>query len=208
MLSSSEYQYFESEIGGHHSYLAPTVLKALGSRRWPESERRVFELGCGNGSFADILRDHGYTVTAVDTSSSGIAVAKKNYPGIAFSTASAYDALAEMFGQFGAVVSLEVIEHLFEPRRFAKAVFDLLEPDGVAVISTPYHGYLKNVALAVAGRMDTHYSALWDHGHIKFWSIATLGSLLTEAGFDDISFHRVGRIPALAKSMIAVARRP
>jgi len=35
-----------------------------------------------------------------------------------------------------------------------------------------------------------------------------LTTLLTEAGFQTIRFHRVGRIPALAKSMIAVAEKP
>ena len=45
---------------------------------------------------------------------------------------------------------------------------------------------------------------LWDHGHIKFWSMATLSELLREAGFQQIRFLRVGRVPVLAKSMIAV----
>ena len=35
----------------------------------------------------------------------------------------------------------------------------------------------------------------------------TLTLLLEAAGFRDIRFERVGRIPALAKAMIAVARR-
>lgn len=56
--------------------------------------------------------------------------------------------------------------------------------------------------------MDSHFTALWDHGHIKFWSMRTLGKLLQEAGFVDVRFERVGRTPALAKSMIAVARKP
>jgi len=78
---------------------------------------------------------------------------------------------------------------------------------GGAIVSTPYHGYLKNLALAVTGKMDAHFTALWDHGHIKFWSIPTLTTLLTEAGFENVRFRRVGRIPALAKSMIAVAHK-
>jgi 2-polyprenyl-6-hydroxyphenyl methylase/3-demethylubiquinone-9 3-methyltransferase len=56
--------------------------------------------------------------------------------------------------------------------------------------------------------MDKHFTALWDHGHIKFWSMKTLSQLLEEAGFVDVRFVRVGRVPALAKSMIAVARKP
>ena len=103
---------------------------------------------------------------------------------------------------------MEVVEHVYAPRQFAKRVYDLLEPGGVAVISTPYHGYLKNLAIALLDKSDWHHTALWDHGHIKFWSIKTLGQLLTKAGFTDIKFLRVGRIPVLAKSMIAVARKP
>ena len=79
--------------------------------------------------------------------------------------------------------------------------------DGVAIVSTPYHGYLKNLSLAISGKFDAHFTALWDHGHIKFWSRRTLSILLNEAGFSEVHFRRVGRIPALAKSMIAIARR-
>lgn len=62
--------------------------------------------------------------------------------------------------------------------------------------------------MSVHGKREAHFTALWDHGHIKFWSIRTLSTLLREAGFVDIRFERVGRVPALAKSMIAIARRP
>ncbi len=113
--------------------------------------------------------------------------------------------LAGRFGQFPLLVSLEVVEHLYDPKAFARAAYDLLEVGGTAIISTPYHGYLKNVALALSGKLDDHFTVLWDAGHIKFFSIATLGRLLTEAGFSDVRFIRAGRIPAFAKSMIAVA---
>ena len=83
-----------------------------------------------------------------------------------------------------------------------------MEPGGHLILSTPYHGYWKNLALAITGNMDQHFTALWDHGHIKFWSIKTLGLLLREVGFSNVSFVRVGRIPVLAKSMIAVAEKP
>ena len=49
---------------------------------------------------------------------------------------------------------------------------------------------------------------LFRSGHIKFWSMQTLRALLEEAGLEVLCFERVGRIPLLAKSMIAVARKP
>jgi 2-polyprenyl-6-hydroxyphenyl methylase/3-demethylubiquinone-9 3-methyltransferase len=83
-----------------------------------------------------------------------------------------------------------------------------LDPGGLAIVSTPYHGYFKNLAMAITGKLDAHFTALWDHGHIKFWSMKTLCSLFSEAGFLETRFLRVGRIPIIAKAMIAVARKP
>jgi 2-polyprenyl-6-hydroxyphenyl methylase/3-demethylubiquinone-9 3-methyltransferase len=81
------------------------------------------------------------------------------------------------------------------------------EPGALAIVSTPYHGYWKNLALSlVPGAWDRHHDPLWDHGHIKFWSRRTLRALLIRAGFNAVRFERLGRIPTLAKSMIAVAR--
>lgn len=121
---------------------------------------------------------------------------------------SAYDDLPAKYGTFPLVVSLEVIEHCMDPRAFARTLMALIEPGGVGVVSTPYHGYMKNLALALSGRMDRHFTALWDGGHVKFFSIKTLGQLLDEVGARDVDFIRVGRIPMLAKSMVAVVHKP
>jgi 2-polyprenyl-6-hydroxyphenyl methylase/3-demethylubiquinone-9 3-methyltransferase len=169
---------------------------------------RIFDLGCGNGSVASVLATDGWDVTGVDPSLEGIAEANKAFPNLRLFLGSAYDDLAKTYGRFPVVISLEVVEHVYAPRDYARTLFDLVEPGGVAIVSTPYHGYLKNLALAVTGKMDMHFTALWDHGHIKFWSIHTLKTLLQEAGFADVRFHRVGRIKSLAKSMIAVAEKP
>jgi 2-polyprenyl-3-methyl-5-hydroxy-6-metoxy-1,4-benzoquinol methylase len=199
---------FRASAPAHtHSYVWPTVLRELVKVRARDSSARVFDLGCGNGAFAAALHERGFDVTAVDPSEQGVALARAAYPGPHFSCGSGYDDLASTYGRFPVVVSLEVVEHVFAPRDFAKALFDLVEDDGVAIISTPYHGYLKNLALAATGRFDAHFTALWDYGHIKFWSRRTLGLLLSEAGFRDVRFERVGRIPPLAKSMIAIVRR-
>jgi 2-polyprenyl-6-hydroxyphenyl methylase/3-demethylubiquinone-9 3-methyltransferase len=78
----------------------------------------------------------------------------------------------------------------------------------MAIITTPYHGYLKNLLLAVTGKMDGHFNALWDHGTIKFWSVPTLTSLFEEVDLKREQVLRVGRVAALAKSMIVVFRKP
>ncbi|HLS54427.1 MAG TPA: class I SAM-dependent methyltransferase [Zeimonas sp.] len=187
---------------------APRTGETLLRRQRYRGGRRVFDLGCGNGSVANELAKLGWDVTGVDPSTEGIARAKEQYPHLNLHEGSAYEDLAALYGQFPVVTSLEVVEHVYDPRRYAATLFALVQPGGTAIVSTPYHGYWKNLALAITGRMDAHFTALWDHGHIKFWSIRTLSELLREAGFVDIRFERVGRVPALAKSMIAIARKP
>lgn len=204
----SGYVYGDGDLNHSHTYLVPSLSNILSSLSLPPEKRRVFELGCGNGAVAAVLAEQGYRMTGVEVSSQGLEQARRRYPHLSLRSGSAYDDLAATYGRFPIVVSLEVVEHLYAPRVFAKTLYDLVESSGTAVVSTPYHGYWKNLALAITGRMDAHFTALWDHGHIKFWSMKTLGALLFEAGFRDISFMRVGRIPALAKSMIAIAKKP
>jgi SAM-dependent methyltransferase len=65
-----------------------------------------------------------------------------------------------------------------------------------------------NGALAFTGKLDAHFIALWDGGHIKFWSRRTLTSLLEEAGFETVAFRGAGRCPWLWNSMLLAAHKP
>ena len=144
----------------------------------------ILDLGCGNGLFAKRLVELGYRVHGIDLEPSAITAAAQVCPASVFSLASGYDDLTSLSGYpFDAVLSLEVIEHLYRPQVFMQRVHECLTPGGLFVVSTPYHGYLKNLALAVTGKMDQHYTALWEGGHIKFWSQRTLTRLVESAGF-------------------------
>ena len=150
----------------------------------------------------------GHDITGVDPSEEGIQQALVTDGSIRLYVGNAYDALQERFGQFPVLVSLEVVEHVYYPRKYADCVANLLESGGTAIISTPYHGYLKNLALALTGKMDQHFTVLWDHGHIKFWSIKTLTRLFEEQGMTRTKVIKVGRFPIFAKSMILVFTKP
>lgn len=206
-MNISGYKFKSAGLNCANDYLLPKVLKTLAAEPVNGRPKRIFDLGCGNGAVANELHQRGYEVIGVDPSEEGIQLANQAYPHLQVLKGSTDEDLAGRFGSFPIVVSLEVIEHVYAPRQFARRIYDLLEPGGVSIISTPFNGYFKNLAIALLDKSDWHYTALWDNGHIKFWSVHTLGQLLAETGFKDIRFLRVGRIPVLAKSMIAVARK-
>lgn len=200
----SEYLHNNSGLNPSHEYLPPIVKTILSSAK----PSRVIGIGCGNGSVASFLTDLGHEVIGVGESESSIAQAQANFPNIRFEQQSAYSDLGTAYGKFPALIALEIIEHLYSPRQFMETVTNILEPEGIVIISTPYHGYIKNLALALTGKFDAHFTALWEGGHIKLWSIRTLSTLIEDAVLIVDSIYRVGRVPPLAKSMILVARKP
>jgi 2-polyprenyl-6-hydroxyphenyl methylase/3-demethylubiquinone-9 3-methyltransferase len=74
-------------------------------------------------------------------------------------------------------------------------------------MTTPHHGYLKNLLIALANRFDSHVTPLWEGGHIEFWPRRTLETLLRDAEFVDLCFRGAGRSPYLWRSIVVGATR-
>ncbi|MDG5749444.1 class I SAM-dependent methyltransferase [Qipengyuania sp. XHP0207] len=191
-------------------YLAP-VLEAL--REIPPGSR-VLDAGCGGGDFAIGLHEAGYEVLGSDASASAIRAARALGVG-RFEQASLYDDLLAPFGHpdISAIVCVEVIEHLYSPLTFVRRAHEALPDGGLLIVTTPYWGWLKNVALAVTNRMDRSLTALWEGGHIKHFSRRTLTQLLEENGFEPVAFRGAGetarqrRIPYLWSGMMMAFRK-
>jgi 2-polyprenyl-6-hydroxyphenyl methylase/3-demethylubiquinone-9 3-methyltransferase len=200
-----DYCYADAGPNPSHRYLWPVIQRVIASTDF--AQKRAIDIGCGNGATAQMLYEHGFDVIGVDLSESGLAQARSSYPGVSFFRGSAYDDLSTIYGQFSLAVGLEVIEHLYYPGEFCKTLYGLLSKGGVGIVSTPYHGYWKNLAIALTGRWDRHHNPTRDGGHIKFFSLSSFRALLEQAGFSDVRLLRVGRVPPLAKSMVAIVRK-
>ncbi len=201
--SYKDYGYRSAGLGWAHAYLFPHLQSMLGQARGA-----VLDLGCGNGAIALALIAAGYDVYGVDASESGIAIANAESPGRFFVLdVKSGELPTELAGKrFDVVISTEVIEHLYDPRGFIAFARRILANGGDFIVSTPYHGYLKNLAMATMGKLDDHFTVLWDGGHIKFFSRKTLEQMLREQGFAVTGFAGAGRLPYLWKSMLVKAR--
>lgn len=198
---SSKYEYFYADTnpGHHHAYLLSPLLQILSHRTLPSQQKpRLLDLGCGNGTLSHLIAQQGYQVVGVEESESGFKEARFNFPDCHFIQASIYDLpYAELENSFDIVISSEVIEHLLYPRELVRAAKKCLKPNGRLIITTPYHSYLKNLVLALLGQMDQHFTALWDGGHVKFFSVATMAALLKTEDFTNLNFNFAGRFPYL-----------
>lgn len=209
-MSTSEHLYHDYSISDppHQAMYLKTILSVLRSH----GVSTVLDAGCGDGNFTESLAvEGGFRMFGVDLSSGGVEIALKRPGGMRFAVASVYDDLLKEFPEIqnvDAIVSIEVIEHLYHPREFFKRARQALRPGGVLVITTPYWGYLKNIVLALTNRIDRALTALWDGGHIKHWSYRTLRLMGEDQGFECIGFHGAGRqIPFLWKGMVMIFRK-
>ncbi len=190
-----------------HRRFMPAVLLLMGDIG---PGTRLLDVGCGNGSVCGEFLKRGHHVVGIDLSKQGIEIARDQFPGSRFEVLEADGHILENLGEkpFDIVLSTEVVEHLYAPRAWARGCYAALKPGDRLVCTTPYHGYLKNLMLSVCGKWDAHANPLWDGGHIKLWSRRTISTLLEEAGFKDLKFRGVGRMPLLWMTMCVAAVRP
>lgn len=203
-----EYRYRDSKPRYHHPYLMNPLLAMLKEAKPTDSSTiKVLDLGCGNGSLTHIIAQQGYDVVGLDSSEQGITIAQQSFPECKFIEADIYNpAPSDLLNTFDIVIGVEVIEHLLFPKELVRYAQQCLKPGGCLILSTPYHGYLKNLLIALTNKMDEHFTVLWDMGHVKFFSVATLTALLKAEGYQEIEFKFAGRLPYLWKSMLCLAR--
>ncbi|WP_410219992.1 class I SAM-dependent methyltransferase [Pedobacter sp.] len=201
MSEYKDYGFHNNENSHTHNYLLKPILNLISTKNTP-----VLDLGCGNGSFANELIKNDFDVYGTDASEQGIKLANQINPDRFFIQDLSSDQLPVQLQRipFKTIVSTEVIEHLYAPRTFVSFAKKILLKNGGGefIVSTPYHGYLKNLTIALTNKMDSHINPLWDGGHIKIWSRKTLTALLKEQGFQVTHFKGCGRFPYLWKSMV------
>jgi SAM-dependent methyltransferase len=192
------------EMEPHHEYTIPAILNLLPK----DKSLNILDVGCGNGYLVNHLAKMGHHVIGVDIAEDGIRIAKETYPRLRFELHSAYDEFDDLLGiPADVVISSEVIEHLYSPQRFLNNIHHALSPGGYLILTTPYHGYLKNLSMSLFDKWDQHHHPEKEGGHIKFFSERSLSQILTGCGFISITFQNSGRLPFFWKSMVCRAQK-
>ena len=144
----------------------------------------VLDLGCGPGYVARALEQSGIRVTGVD--------AHEPLPGMMsrFSRANLetepvpYDIF-----EFGAVLLLDVIEHLAEPEQFliglrhASHALPTVRPSPSFVITTPNVAFAAVRLNLLLGRFPYAERGILDLTHKRLFTRATFRNAVTEAGY-------------------------
>ena len=165
---------------------------------------RVLDLGAGDGAFAAELAAAGCAVVAVDVAQEALRRARARVPGLDARLAPEDGPLPLDEDAVDVVWAGDVLEHVADVTGLLAEVRRVLRWGGALVLTTPYHGRVSVAALALRGRLDAHFDPRADH--LRFFTAATLRTLLADAGFAEIDLHAAGGPPLLRAAFHVVAR--
>lgn len=163
-----------------HHYRFGIVTEGL-----PGSFGRILDLGCGPGTFLGNLRTPFEYALGIDLAAPQIAYAQSRYRRLGVEFRVGDVTVLDRAERFDAVVSIEVVEHLRpeDTKRFLSAIYDLLEPGGTVVLTTPNYRSLWPVLewmVSKIGPVD------YREQHINPFDRERLRREAEQAGFVDL----------------------
>ncbi len=98
----------------------------------------VLDVGCGNGVISRSLGAAGYKVKGIDISEKTIEKANSlnKYDHVKFEVKSAEELVADG-SKYHAIICSEVLEHLSEPGSLLSVVYQILDNDGILIVTVP-----------------------------------------------------------------------
>lgn len=198
--------FWSDEDLSRPTYMAEERWEAIsiGLQRIPKGAGFV-DAGCGNGYFTKKLSDAGFNAVGMDASGKAVEKAGERYPDLEFFH-GAVDMGKWPFddGRIDAVLITEVIEHVYDVRHTFREINRILRPGGHVILTTPYHGFLKNLIITLTA-FESHFNVYADH--IRFFTNKSLTATLRDHGFEPVVWSHIGRVRWLSKSVMVTAKK-
>ena len=145
----------------------------------PMQARKVFEIGCGDGNFLAYLSNHGWRVQGCEFGQKTLGLIKARH-GIEVRLGD-FTALPIQRGSLEVVGAYHVLEHLYEPLEWIRAVRRGLRLAGLLHLQLPNFRCLERYLT------KNCWNGLRFPEHVYFYSPATLEKFLENEGFRHVS---------------------
>ena len=184
------------------------------TRKWPvlrhliprESGVVMLDYGCGDGEIIKELRaiNAGARYIGVDISKTALAKAQASLPDAVFYQVGDGERVPIPAASVDFIFCSEVIEHVYDTEVIFIEFARLLRAGGRILITTPYHGRIKNVLLACFA-FDRHFDPKGPH--IRFFSKRSLFSSLGQVGLQPERHGYIGRFYPIPMAIYVMARK-
>lgn len=182
--------------------------------KWPvlsrfiprEANSRVLDYGCGKGKIlSEIYKiNPSAQLYGADISRIALQSASKEVPKAKILLIDDDQKVPIASKSLDFVVSLDVIEHIYDTEKVFREFNRLLKKGGFLLLSTPYFGIIKNLIIALVGFETIYYPT---SPHIRFYTKNTLEDNVKRFGFEPLTFGLYGRFYPLNNGMYLLSRK-
>lgn len=178
--------------------LAPLVPRAPGIT--------VLDFGCGNGHvLSEIARLNPHAkLIGLDVAENALVPARAKVPAGDFRKIDDGGPFPVAAASVDFVFTSEVIEHVHDTENAFRELKRIVRPGGSMLVTVPYHGFLKNLAL-VLFRFESHFNPTGSH--IRFYTKRSLTEMLAGNGFTVTRCGYYGRFYPFSHSIFVIAER-
>lgn len=175
----------------YYSIRRNLIQRYVHTRRFREVEKliepkggNILDIGCADGAFTEVIlaKSKAKRVTAIDVSEKNISWAKKHWKKtikIKFVVGDAHH-LKFKNHSFDAVFALEVLEHVFEPKKVLKEIKRVLIKGGYGIFLVP----AENLLFRTIWYFWSNYyvGRVWKHTHLHAYNKDYLITLSKRTG--------------------------
>jgi 2-polyprenyl-3-methyl-5-hydroxy-6-metoxy-1,4-benzoquinol methylase len=165
---------------------------------------KILDLGCDTGDTTNSLSKLGFDVTAVDLDEKRVEELSKVQENVKILQQDLEKQFQFEDNTFDLIWAGDIIEHLMDTENFVKEIYRVLKPGGRFIVSTPYHGFIKNFMIILLN-FDKHFNP--SDEHVRFYTLKSLREQLERNNFSIIKFELLGRISIIAKNMVFFCKK-
>jgi 2-polyprenyl-3-methyl-5-hydroxy-6-metoxy-1,4-benzoquinol methylase len=149
----------------------------------PKPIGRVLDVGCGEGGAAELLRQNGASwITGIELLSEPAAIASQAYDEVL--VGDAVEVVGQASGPFDTTLCYDVLEHLYDPLKMLKALYECAAPNGQLHVSVPNASHISLLRdLILKGTFGYQPFGHRDATHIRWFTRRDIVALINEAGW-------------------------
>lgn len=155
-------------------------------KRLLPSGGKILDVGAGYGIFSSQMIANDFKVDAIEMAQEEASIFEE------LNNFNPYRISFESFEgsiKYDAILMSQILEHAADPNAWIIKSFDLLKPDGIICIASPYFGSLAKQLL---GKKEPYIIPPY---HLNYFTKKSISLLLEKNGFQVLMFHTVARLP-------------
>lgn len=154
--------------------------------RYVRAGQTVLSIGCSSGKLESEMKRAGLTVYGIDIDQAAVLQARRELDRCEVFDVESSGTFPYAGTQFDAIMFIDVLEHLRNPRHALHAAASRLKPTGVIIVSLPNVANWSVRLTLLFGRFDYSSCGILDRTHLCLYTLRSARQLLDASGYERI----------------------